>query len=146
MVRKLEDMENICAIEISFEPHMDEENILRSVSHCLGEIPVIVQIELGRVTSLGSRVIREGASAVSFAPPRGIILLEIESKGSETKSLVSGRLYGPCLFPQSLLVLQEAVWQDLPIIAGVGVNSAEQAELMLSIGALAVQFDTFLWK
>lgn len=146
MVRKLEDLENIRAIEISFESYGNEELILRSVGQCLGEIPLIVQLDLEQVISRGSGIIMAGASAVSFAPPRGSICLDADHITATRLELVNGRLYGPGLFPQSLLVLQKAVSGNIPVIAGVGVYSVEHAELMVSIGALAVQLDTCLWK
>ena len=60
--------------------------------------------------------------------------------------MVNGRLYGPAYYPQALSSLRGTVRLGLPVIAGVGVQSEEQAEAMLASGALAVQLDTILWK
>ncbi|MBI4929052.1 MAG: hypothetical protein HY835_14890, partial [Anaerolineae bacterium] len=35
---------------------------------------------------------------------------------------------------------------DLPVIAGAGIYSQEQAELLLRLGASAVQLDAVLWR
>ena len=59
---------------------------------------------------------------------------------------VAGRLGGPALFPQVLMTVRDAVHANLPVIAAGGVGSKENADAMLSVGALAVQMDASLWK
>jgi dihydroorotate dehydrogenase len=55
-------------------------------------------------------------------------------------------LQGPALFPQALLAVRDAAQANLPVIGAGGVVSKENADAMLSAGALAVQVDTSLWK
>ena len=59
---------------------------------------------------------------------------------------ITGRLSGPALFPQALLTVRDAVQANLPVIGAGGVSSKENADAMLSAGALAVQVDESLWK
>ena len=54
-------------------------------------------------------------------------------------------LYGPSLFPRALETVYSAAKIGLPIIGAGGVWSKENAEAMVSAGALAVQVDAALW-
>jgi dihydroorotate dehydrogenase (NAD+) catalytic subunit len=139
MVQALEELENIAAVELGFAPMLEENIILSTIEMSLGELPVIVSLAAERVLSLGPRVMQAGAAAISLAPPRGMILLE---NGHQ----VTGRLHGAGLFPQSLLAVRDAIQVSIPIIGAGGVGSKENADAMLSVGALAVQADVSLWK
>ncbi|MDQ2692832.1 MAG: nitronate monooxygenase, partial [Chloroflexota bacterium] len=63
----------------------------------------------------------------------------------ENNELITGRLYGPSLFPHTLEIVHSASRLGLPIIGAGGVWTKENAEAMLSAGALAVQMDAVLW-
>lgn len=139
MVESLEGLENIAAVELGFAPLLADDIILLTVEMSLGELPLIVSLAIEQVLSLGPRVILEGAAAISLAPPRGMLT------GSEGL-LTTGRLSGPALFPQALLTVRDAVGANLPIIGAGGVGTKENADAMLSVGALAVQVDESLWK
>jgi dihydroorotate dehydrogenase (NAD+) catalytic subunit len=60
--------------------------------------------------------------------------------------LITGRLYGPSLFPQTLETVYSAAKIGLPILGAGGVWSKENAQAMISAGALAVQVDAVLWN
>lgn len=66
--------------------------------------------------------------------------------GAEVREVITGRLYGPSLFPKSLETIYSAVKIGLPIIGAGGIYSKEYADAMLSVGALAVQVDAALWN
>ena len=144
MVRSLEGLENIAAIELGFAPLLAEDIILDALENSLGELPLIVNLPFDQLLSLGSKVIQAGAAALSFAAPRGTLVLEANPK--ESSRFVTGRLFGPGLFPQSFDLLRSLTRLDLPVVGGVGIYSQEQASNMLAAGALAVQIDTLLWK
>jgi dihydroorotate dehydrogenase (NAD+) catalytic subunit len=144
MVRLLEGLENIAAIELGFAPLLAADIILMAVEMALGELPLIASLPFEQILSLGPQVIQLGAAALSFAAPRGALP---GAAGTHMEPAVTtGRLYGPSLFPQSLSLLCSATRLGLPMIGGVGVYSREQAGVMLACGALAVQLDTVLWK
>ncbi len=88
---------------------------------------------------LGPRLIEGGADAISIAAPRGALT-------TDGGALTEGRLFGPSLFPQSLEIVHSVVKLGLPIIGAGGIYSKENAEAMLSVGALAVQMDSVLWR
>ena len=72
-------------------------------------------------------------------PPRG-------SLPGPGKELLSGRLYGPGIFPLALNTVETLCALGFPVIGAGGVYAKEQALAMLEAGALAVQLDTVLWK
>jgi len=139
MVRSLETQENVMAVELGFAPLLANEIILLTLEMCLGELPLIFSLPVEQVLSLGPRLIQEGAQAISIATPRGAL-------PTENSSLTTGRLYGPSLFPRTLETVYSATRIGLPIIGAGGVWTKENADAMLSVGALAVQVEATLWN
>jgi dihydroorotate dehydrogenase (NAD+) catalytic subunit len=138
MVRSLETQENVMAVELGFAPLLANDIILLTLEMCQGELPLIFSLPIEQVLSLGPRLIQEGAQAISIATPRGAL------NGSNS-SLITGRLYGPSIFPRTLETVYSAAKLGLPIIGAGGLWSKENADAMLSAGALAVQVDAALW-
>ncbi|MGZ9220764.1 MAG: hypothetical protein ACXW4Q_01545 [Anaerolineales bacterium] len=138
MVRMLESQENVMAAELGFAPLLANDIIRLTLEMCLGELPLIFSLPVEQVLSLGPRLIQEGAQAISISAPRGAL-------PTDNSSLITGRLYGPSLFPQTLETVYSATKLGLPIIGAGGVWKKENAEAMLSTGALAVQVDAALW-
>lgn len=139
MVRSLESLENIAAIELGFAPQLSGDILLMATQMCLGELPLIVNLPFEQVLTLGPQLIQLGAAALSLAAPRGVL-------PAADGQLVTGRLYGPGLLPQSLALVRDAARLGLPIIGGAGVYEKSQAQAMLENGALAVELDAVLWK
>lgn len=139
MVESLEGLENIAAVELGFAPLLADDIILLTIEMSLGELPLIVSLPVEQVLSLGPRAIRDGAAAISLAAPRGMLT-------ADDGQLTTGRLSGPALFPQALLTIRDAAQANIPVIGAGGVGSKENADAMLSVGALAAQVDESLWK
>lgn len=139
MVQSLEGRENVFAVELGFAPLLADDILLLTIEMCLGELPLIVSLPVEQVLSLGPRIVQEGAAAISLAAPRGMMTID-------EGQLTTGRLSGPALFPQALLAVRDAVQANIPVIGASGVGSKENADAMLSVGALAVQLDASLWK
>ena len=137
MVRMLETQENVMAVELGFAPLLANDIILLTLDMCLGELPLIFSLPVEQVLTLGPRLVQGGAQAISIATPRGALM---------TDHLITGRLYGPSLFPHTLETVYSAAKIGLPIIGAGGVWSKQNAEAMLSVGALAVQVDAALWN
>ena len=163
MVQALEGLENIAAVELGFAPLLADDIILLTIEMSLGELPLIVSLPVEQVLSLGPRAIQEGAAAISLAAPRGMLPYPPASphsrstvtdfsrsfkseNGGNKRGAVTGRLSGAGLFPQALLTVRDAARTGIPIIGAGGVESKENADAMLSVGALAVQMDASLWK
>lgn len=137
MTRQLEGLDNVLAVELSFAPLLADDIILLAVDMCVGELPVIACLPREQIARLGASVVARGAAAVSIGAPRGTL----DSDGRS----ISGRLYGPSLFPMSLEVVLTAARIGLPVIGAGGVSTEDEVCAMLSAGALAVQIDSSLW-
>ncbi len=138
MVRQLENIENVMAVQLGFAPLLSDDIILLNLEMCLGELPLIFALPHEQILSLGAKLIQAGASAISIASPRGTIY-------DENKNIISGRLYGRSLFPRSLDIVRSAGMIGLPIIGAGGVWSDADVESMLAVGAMAVETDIKLW-
>lgn len=139
MVRMLEAQENVMAVELGFAPLLANDILMLTLEMCMGEIPLIFSLPVEQVLSLGPRLVQDGAQAISIAAPRGALV-------NENKQVMTGRLLGPALFAQTLDTVQSAAKLGIPIIGAGGVWSKENADTMLSVGALAVQVDAALWN
>jgi dihydroorotate dehydrogenase len=143
MVRMLESLENVMAAELGFAPLLADDIILLTLEMCLGELPLLFSLPVEQVLSLGPRLIQGGAQAISVAAPRGAVS---GVKGGRERGMITGRLYGPSLFPRALETVYSAAKLGLPIIGAGGVWTKENADAMLSVGALAVQVDAAFWN
>lgn len=146
MVRMLEEVENVMAVELGFAPLLADDIILLTLEMCLGELPLVFSLPVEQILSLGPRLVQAGAEAVSIGAPRGALSLTPSPSPTERGELVTGRLYGPSLFPQALDTVNNAAKLGIPIIGAGGVWTKENADAMLSVGALAVQVDAALWN
>jgi len=152
MVRMLESQENVMAAELGFAPLLANDIIRLTLEMALGELPLIFSLPVEQVLSLGPRLIQEGAQAISIAAPRGALpvtpglaLRRASQSPTERGELITGRLYGPSLFPQTLETVHAAAKLGLPILGAGGVWDKENADAIVSAGALAVQVDAALW-
>jgi dihydroorotate dehydrogenase len=152
MVQMLETHENVMAAELGFAPLLADDIILLTLEMCLGEIPLIFSLPVEQVLSLGPRLIQGGAQAIGISAPRGAVPLtpspsvrNASQPPTGRGELITGRLYGPSLFPRALETVYSAARLGLPIIGAGGVWTKENAEAMLAVSALAVQVDAVLW-
>lgn len=138
-IPNIEGLDNIRAIELGIPADASPRLAADLVAAAAGELPVIAQLPLPRAEELAHACLAAGGRAVSLGPPRG-------SLPAEDGRLVSGRLYGPALYPQALAATQKLAGAGVPVIAAGGIESETQAETCLAAGAIAVQFDIGLWK
>ena len=143
MVQMLETHENVMAVELGFAPLLANDIILLTLEMCLGELPLIFSLPVEQILSLGPRLIEGGAQAIGISAPRGALVSS--RRHSDADRLITGRLYGPSLFPRALETVYSAAKLGLPIIGAGGVWTKESAEGMIVAGALAVQVDAVLW-
>jgi dihydroorotate dehydrogenase (NAD+) catalytic subunit len=139
MVRALESVEGVRALEIGLPPEADKEFTARLIQAGAEELPVVARLPLERSLELAQVAIGAGAVAVSLGPPRGAL------PGPDGR-LLHGRLYGPALFPLALAVVQALAKGRIPIIGACGVYHLADVEAMLAAGAVAVQLDAVLWR
>ena len=139
LLRPLEEISNLMAVEISFPPEWSDSDILKSIAAVTSELPLILTLEPDRILAFAPRLQSLPISAISMAARRG-------SLTSEAGGIVSGRVYGPALFPQTLHLVRLADDAGIPLIASGGIYSEEQAMQCLKAGAIAVQADTVFWS
>lgn len=138
MVRALEGLENVIAVELGFAPKLADDILVLGTAMGMGELPLVVNLPAEQALSLAPRLMDAGVAAISIAAPRGTL-------PGRDGALVSGRLYGPSLFPKSLEMIQALVKLGLPVIASGGIHSHDNLTTMLAAGALACQLDIPLW-
>ena len=139
MTERLEAAEGVMGLEIGVASEVNADSMEASIQAASGELPVIIRLPPERAAELAGRAIQSGATAISLAPPRGVLP---GSKGE----LIQGRLYGPALLPLTLRVVREISVQGFPIIAASGVTTRQDMEALLAAGATAIQLDSVLWR
>lgn len=139
LVERLETVAGIMGVEVGLPPDVTPDLAHQMAQTALGELPVIVRLNLDVSADILQAVIDAGVSAVSLAAPRGTLL-------DENGLPVSGRLYGPALFPIALRALETFSGLGIPVIGGGGVYRPSQVDAMLKAGASAVQVGAALWK
>ncbi len=139
MVLRLEELENILAVEIGFPEGITAAEAAAVLAAGLGELPLIAKVSLFQAALLAPALVEAGATAVSLAPPRGTL-------PGETGETTGGRMYGPGVFPLAMQAVQDLAALGVPVIGAGGVYTPPQAAAMQQQGALAVQIDTALWR
>jgi len=139
MIVRLEEIDNIIAVEIGLPIEIEVSEALEIVQASGGELPLIVRLPLTQAEALGSHILGVGAIAISLGPPRGALP---DPQGK----LIYGRHYGPGVFPQAFRMVGELVKMGIPVIGGGGVYAPKEAKAMLDMGAIGVQLDTVLWR
>lgn len=138
-ILRVEELDNLMAVELNIEEDSSAELVAELTQAAQGELPIIVQLPMLRAGELAAAAFAAGASAISLGPPRGTL-------PGDLGKLVSGRLYGPALFPLALETARGLGKLKIPFITAGGVETREQGEAMLAAGAQAVQMDVGLWK
>ncbi len=140
MVQRLEGREGVMAVELGLPPDAEGEKALAFAEAGYGELPLVVHLPLNRAQETWVKELPGlGVSAISLGAPRGTL-------PGPSGSLISGRLYGPSLLPQTLAAVQAVRRLGVQIIAGAGIYRREDAQKLREAGAWAVQLDTVLWR
>jgi len=140
MVRKLEDIDGVGAIELGLPPTHNPVEWLDLIQAAVGELPLVLNIPLDRSdTGWLQTAAKAGVSAISLGPPRGAV------QGVDG-GILEGRIYGSALLPQTLMAVNRLKGIGLPIIAGGGVFAEGDMQTLLTAGAVSVQLDLALWR
>jgi len=139
MIRKLEELENIMAVELGLSPDCTPDEIPPILEAAFGELPVVVCLSPEQVPVLGEMLVGLNPAAVHLVEPRGTL-------PNRDGSLVTGRLYGPAIFPQMLSAAQKLVSMGFPVIANGGIYENWQVTAMMEVGVIAVGLGSALWQ
>ena len=136
----LEGLDPVAAIEVGLLEEEPELGLSLVEAAAQAELPVLAQLPLTADASWAGEVAQAGANAVVLGAPRG-------SLPREAGRTLSGRLYGPCLFPLALqAVARLAPALDVPLLAGGGITNRAERQALLDAGAAAAVLDIALWS
>lgn len=138
MVRKLEGLENVLAVELGLPPDCDPGLLTAMIAAGMGELPLIPCINPELVPVLLSTLIELQPPAVHLTEPRGAL----PGPGG---NIVMGRLFGSAIFPVMLRAAQELTKAGLYVIANGGVTASEQVEALMEAGVAVVGLGSALW-
>ncbi|PKO07350.1 MAG: hypothetical protein CVU41_01225 [Chloroflexi bacterium HGW-Chloroflexi-3] len=139
MVRTLESIENIAAIELGIDNSLKEPDIEANIQSAMGELPIILSLPFEFVFQewLGRILIQE-IVAISIQAPRGVL--------KQNDQYFHGRLYGRSKFPLTLHAVQHLTSFEKPIFAGVGVLDESQISRLFEMGANNFQGHEIIWR
>jgi dihydroorotate dehydrogenase (NAD+) catalytic subunit len=139
MIERLEIVPGVRGVEVGLPADATPGFTHQMARSAFGELPAILRISLDGCLEVARAAADAGIGTVSLGQPRGTLL-------DEDDKLVSGRLYGPAIFPQALRAVQAVSSTGLAVIGAGGVYQSSQVEAMLKAGASAVQVGVSLWK
>jgi hypothetical protein len=139
IVRSLENIENIAAIEIGIDNSLKKLEIESNIQAAMGELPIILSLPFEFVFQewLGGILIPE-IVAISIQAPRGVL--------KRNDQFVHGRLYGRSILPLTLRAIQHLTLFEKPIFGGVGVLQESQISSLFEIGAHNFQGHELIWR
>lgn len=138
----LENSKGVSGVELGIPRELDDGELEKFVNLLSCELPLIIRLPIEKAESLSIKQLRylsDKFTAISLGPGRGTLT----DTGDQ---FVSGRMYGPALFPRTLAATIRLCQAGIKIIAGGGVYRKQQVDLLLRSGAIAVQLDTVLWR
>lgn len=140
MIRHLEDLESVQAVEMSFPENEKDNSPAGLIEAALGELPIILNLTLDQLREPWvSEEIKAGICAISLGAPRGKL-------SDDQGNWISGRLYGPAVFPFNSKAMETVKQWGLPVIYSGEIIDPAQIDAVHSLGAAAVQLDTSLWR
>jgi dihydroorotate dehydrogenase (NAD+) catalytic subunit len=139
MVHKLEALENIHAVELGLPPDCDPALLAALMEAGLGELPLIPCVSPEQVPVLIGALIELQPVAMHLTEPRGAL-------PGPDGNIVTGRLYGPAIFPVMLRTAQVLTQSGLRVIANGGLTARWQIDALMVEGVIAVGLGSVLWQ
>ncbi len=139
MVERLEMVDGIMGFEVGLPPDAAPNLVYQMAQATLGELPVILRVNLDVSVDIVEAIIEAGISSISLGAPRGTL---IDDNGVP----VSGRLYGSGVYPLALKAVEKFSGLGISVIGAGGVYQTSEVDAMLKAGASAVQVSAALWK
>lgn len=139
IVRSLESIENITAIELGIDNSLKEAEVEELIQAVLGELPIILSLPFEYIfQDWLVRILIPEIVAVSIQAPRGIL--------QHNDQYIHGRLYGRSIFPLTLHAVQHLFSFGKPVFAGAGVLHESQISRLLEMGAHNFQGHELIWR
>jgi Dihydroorotate dehydrogenase len=138
MSEQVDELECAATFQLLLPRNASTRDRLEILSAAQGEKPFFVELPLDEVN-------REFVAAIQKSSAVGVVISAPRGALPQGEDWVGGRLYGPALYPLAARVVKDLVKEKLTVVAGCGVSTLTAAESMLSLGAIAAQFDTAFW-
>jgi len=139
IVRTIENIDNIVAIELGLDVFLNKEDVGKILDAALGELPIILSIPFEFVyQDWLKELLFPEIVAISVQAPKGILQFE--------GNYIRGRLYGRSIFHLTLNAVQHLSSIGKPIFAGVGVLQEQQITMLLETGATNFQAHELIWR
>jgi len=139
IVRSLESIENIAAIELGIDNSLKEADIEANIQAVMGELPIILSLPFEYVfLDWLERILIPEIVAISIQAPRGVLL--------HNDQYIHGRLFGSSIFPLTLHAVQHLSSFEKPIFAGAGVLHESQLSRLFDMGAHNFQGHELIWR
>ena len=139
MVRKLERLENVAAVELGLPPGCTPGFLSQLMAATFGELPIILCLSPEQIPVLKGSFSEINPSALHLTEPRGTLP---NSKGE----LISGRIYGPGIFPVMLNAAERLMDSGHPLIVNGGIFNQFQAQVLFDMGVAVVGLGSLLWE
>jgi dihydroorotate dehydrogenase len=138
MVRKLERLENVAAVELGLPPGCTPGFLSQLMAAAFGELPIILCLSPEQITVLKGSFSEINPSALHLTEPRGTL-------PNSKAELISGRIYGPGIFPVMLNAAEDFMDSGHPLIVNGGIFNKSQGDVLLNMGVRAVGLGSVLW-
>ncbi len=139
MIRKLEGLENLMGVELGLPPGCSPDFVSALMDAAFGELPVILCLRPEQIPTLENSLSDLHPSALHLIEPRGTL-------PDPTGELITGRLYGPGIFPIMLTAAGQLINSGYQLIISGGIFNKSQAEILLDKGVAAVGLGSVLWE
>lgn len=139
MVRKIEGLENIMAVELGLPADCEPHHLQAFMDAALGELPVVVCLDPQQVCKLGDAIPDGQCAALHLVQPRGCL-------PSRTGEIVSGRLSGPGNFPVMLYMARQMIERGVPLIVDGDAIHPWQVKALQESGVSAIGLGGVLWQ
>ena len=138
MIRRLEGLENIMALELGIPPDCQPDTLNAILEAARGELPLILSLNPEQILNLDSSLRESSHIPIHLTEPRGML-------PNKDGQFVTGRLYGPAIVPQMLKAAKALVDQGLQVIVNGGVTTIKEVKAFLDCGVTAVGLGSLLW-
>ena len=138
-IKRLESLENILGVELGLPPNCQPDTLHSLLEAARGELPIILSLSPEQIPNLLPTILESPDVPIHLAQPRGM-LPNLEGR------LVTGRFYGPAIFPIMLKAAKALVDEGIQVIANGGITQSWQVKVLLDCGVLAVGLGSLLWN
>ena len=138
MIRRLEGLENIMGVELGLPLNCVPNTLTAILEAAHGECPLIISLNPEQIPILLPTIKESPHVPIHLTEPRGML----PNKEGE---FVTGRLFGPSIFPLMFKAAKTLVDEGLQVIVNAGVTHRWQASPLLESGVMAVGLGSLLW-